>query len=100
MEERRKSLVSAARTSNALKMKWGDLDDEDVEQIQLPGNAHDKFDNLPTNTSGQDVKQEEVYMITTANDDEKYSEENFSLKENDAVGYNSQAGLTLLSLLH
>jgi hypothetical protein len=34
---------------------------------------------LPTNNSGQDVKQEEeVYMITTANDDEKYSEENFS----------------------
>jgi hypothetical protein len=31
MEERRKSLVSAARASNALKMKWGDLDDEDVE---------------------------------------------------------------------
>jgi hypothetical protein len=59
MEKRRKSLVSAARTSNALKMKWGDLDDEDVEQIQLPGNVHDKFDNLPTNTSGQDVKQEE-----------------------------------------
>jgi hypothetical protein len=56
---------------------------------------------LPTNTSGQDVKQEEeVYMITTADDDEEYSEENFSLKENDAVGYNSQAGLTLLSLLH
>ncbi len=101
MEECRKSLVSAARASNTLKMKWGDLDDEDVEQIQLPGNAHDKFDNLPTNTSGQDVKQEEeVYMITTTDDDEKYSEENFSLKENDAVGYNSQAGLTLLSLLH
>jgi hypothetical protein len=33
MEERRKSLVSAARASNTLKMKWGDLDDEDVEQI-------------------------------------------------------------------
>jgi hypothetical protein len=56
MEERRKSLVSVARASNALKMKWGDLDDEDVEHIQLPGNAHDKFDNLPTNTLGQDVK--------------------------------------------
>jgi hypothetical protein len=77
------------------------LDDEDVEQIQLPGNAHDKFDNLPTNTSGQDVKhKEEVYMIMTADDDEEYSEDNFSLKENDAVGYNSQVGLTLLSLLH
>jgi hypothetical protein len=101
MEERRKSLVSVARTSNTLKMKWGDLDDEDVEQIQLLGNAHDKFDNLPTNTSGQDVKQEEeVYMIATTDDEEEYSEENCSLKENDAVGYNSQAGLTLLSLLH
>ncbi len=33
MEERRKSLVCAARASNTLKMKWGDLDDEDVEQI-------------------------------------------------------------------
>ncbi len=83
MEERRKSLVSVARTSNTLKMKWGDLDDEDVEQIQLLGNAHDKFDNLPTNTSGQDVKQEEeVYMIATIDDDEEYSKENFSLKEN------------------
>jgi hypothetical protein len=39
-------------------------------------------------------------MIMTADDDEEYSEENFSLKENDAVGYNSQARLTLLSLLH
>ncbi len=39
-------------------------------------------------------------MITTADDDEEYSEENFSLKENDVVGYNSQARLTLLSLLH
>jgi hypothetical protein len=100
VEERRKSLVSAARASNALKIKWGDLDDEDVEQMQLPGNAYDKFDNLPTNTSGQDVKQEEVYMITTADDDEEDSEENFSLKENDAVGYNSQPELALLSLLH
>jgi hypothetical protein len=101
VEERRKSLVSAARASNALKMKWGDLDDEDVEQRQLPGNAHDKFDNLPTNTSEQDVKQEEEEdMITTADDDEEDSEENFSLKENDAVGYNSQAGLALLSILH
>jgi hypothetical protein len=77
-------------------MKWGDLDDEDVEQILLLGNAHDKFDNLPTNISGQDVKQEEVYMIVTADNDEEYSEENFSLKENDVVGYNSQAGLILL----
>jgi len=47
------------------------------------------------------VKQEEeVYMITTADDDEEYSEEIFSLKENDVVGYYSQAGFTLLSLLH
>ncbi len=45
-------------------------------------------------------QEEEVYMITTVDDDEEYSEENFSLEENDAVGYNSQAGLTLLSLLH
>jgi hypothetical protein len=33
MEECRKSLVSATRASNTLKMKWGNLDDEDVEQI-------------------------------------------------------------------
>jgi len=39
-------------------------------------------------------------MITTADDDEEKFEENFSLKESDAVGYNSQARLTLLSLLH
>jgi len=47
------------------------------------------------------VKQEEeVYMITITNDDDEYSKENFSLKENDVVGYNSQARLTILSLLH
>ncbi len=36
-------------------------------------------------------QEEEVYMITTADDDEEYSEENLSLKENDVVGYSSQA---------
>ncbi|CAM6076353.1 unnamed protein product, partial [Sphagnum tenellum] len=60
-EERRKSLVSAARASSSSsvpKFKWGDLDDEDLEQMQQVGGGGDVqkgFLALPTSQEEEDV---------------------------------------------
>ncbi|CAK9250102.1 unnamed protein product, partial [Sphagnum jensenii] len=60
-EERRKSLVSAARASSSSsvpKFKWGDLDDEDLEQMQQVGGGGDVqkgFLALPTSPEEEDV---------------------------------------------
>jgi hypothetical protein len=93
-EERRKSLVSAARASSSSfssevpKFKWGDLDDEDLEQMQQVGGGGDVqkgFLALPTSQEEEDVVADE-----SAQEEELASEV--------AVAGDSQGVVALLSL--
>jgi hypothetical protein len=94
-EERRKSLVNAARASSSSsssevpKFKWGDLDDEDLEQMQQVGGGGDVqkgFLALPTSQE----EEEDVVADQSAQEEELASE--------IAVAGDSQGVVALLSL--